>query len=159
MSNYLGYVNLDLQIKHGCRSSNSITASHPRHPLVVGGAALGCDCKGWRLERKNAHGRGNLKPWDQRAWGFQQIFRLSPGLSVVLGPPQAKSILLWRDPTQKPRLSITYRCLSIATDFSRCCRNSPDILWDGNWMGSSRDSEWPEHESRRTEHIFAPSDS
>lgn len=70
-----------------------------------------------------------------------------------------ESLHLWCDPHQTPLLSITHRCLQVTPDFSQCSYDSLDILWDGNWMGSSHDSEWPEHESSWTEHIFVPNDT
>lgn len=85
-----------------------------------------------------------------------------PSFDLVIswpGLPPTESLHLCCDPSQTPLLSITHRCLQVTSDFAQSSCNSLDILWDGNWMGSSHDSEWPEHESSWTEHIFVPGDT
>lgn len=96
------------------------------------------------------------------AIGSVERDRANPPFALVIsrpGLPLTESIHLRCDPSQTPRLSIAHRCLHVTSDFAQTSCNSLDILWDGNWMGSSHDSEWPEHESCWTGHIFVPSDT
>lgn len=94
--------------------------------------------------------------------GLEEKDQAHPPFDLIisrLGLPPTESLHLWRDPNQTPLLSITHRCLQVTSDFAQSGCNSLDILSDGNWMGSSHDSERPEHESSWTEHIFVPSDT
>lgn len=93
------------------------------------------------LGRKNRSGTSSLWPTYQSLW------------------PSSNRITMSTVRSKANSSAVTHRCLHVTCDFAQSSCNSLDILWDSNWMGSSHDSEWPEHESCRTEHIFVPSDT